>query len=336
MSILVKSGLAQTNPTGMAWWWSRKRWRTSAAPAARAAEGERPSWETLYRERFDYVWHVLRRMGVPLRDREDVAHDVFMAAERALPTFDPTLPILPWLHGIAFNVASKHRGRGCNKNEVLMDEDNPQPIDGAPGPEHLNTEAQDRALMLKLIQTIDLDRRVVLSMHDIDEMKMEDIARALGITEATAYKRLYAARRDLDAAAARFFARERHGKGSLAVVPLDLSALLAVDRRIPEAPAGARERVWSRLQASKAQVGANGTGGARSSIAPRSGPAKIVAYMLPRVAPLAVGVLNQGARSSNKIRHPCGPSSPPARGAQRLPVQESPEARPDESARPGW
>jgi hypothetical protein len=154
--------------------------------------------------------------------------------------------------------------------------------------------AQAREVMLELMQTSDLDRRVALSMHDIDEMKMEDIARELGISEATAYERLYAARRDLDAAVPRSFARERRGQRSMDVVPLDPSALLAADRRIPEAPAGARERVWARLQESKALVGVNGTGGARAPIARRSVPAKFIAYVPPRVVPLAVGVATGG------------------------------------------
>jgi DNA-directed RNA polymerase specialized sigma24 family protein len=38
-------------------------------------------------ERFDYVWFALRRFGVPSRDLDDIAHDVFLLVYQHLDKY---------------------------------------------------------------------------------------------------------------------------------------------------------------------------------------------------------------------------------------------------------
>src|SRR6185369_2486710 len=102
MSISVQNGSAHQNHLGVS---TSKR--PPKPPAATASGG--PSFEELYRDCQRYVWHVLRRLGVPEAEREDLVHEVFLNVHRSLHTFDASRPILPWLHGIAFHVAANHR-----------------------------------------------------------------------------------------------------------------------------------------------------------------------------------------------------------------------------------
>ena len=59
----------------------------------------------VYGAELPFVWRTLWRLGVPDRDLEDVAHDVFVVVHRKLVDYDPTRPLKPWLFGICFRVA---------------------------------------------------------------------------------------------------------------------------------------------------------------------------------------------------------------------------------------
>jgi len=238
-----------------------------------------PSFDEVFDQGFPYVCHVLRRLGVPRADREDRAQDVFLAVHQSLATYDPARALRPWLHGVTFHVVSNHQGLARNRREVIMD-DVADPIDEALDPEQTTATTMERDLLIRLMQGLDLEHRAVVSMH-IDEIAVPDIARALGIAEATAYKRLDAARSKLQAAAARTPREQRAG-----AVPFSLGALLAVDRSIPEVSAELRARVRSRLQGAIGALPAVvGAGPAQASAAVRW-----AGRVASRVGPYLVGV----------------------------------------------
>ena len=56
---------------------------------------------------------------------------------------------------------------------------------------------------MRALDLLDFDRRVVLVMHDLDEVSMPEIASALDIPLNTAYSRLRLARADVLAAVRR-------------------------------------------------------------------------------------------------------------------------------------
>src|SRR5436190_1119565 len=45
------------------------------APVESVSDG-REAFRAIYDREFDYVWHSLRRLGIPARDLPDVTHDV--------------------------------------------------------------------------------------------------------------------------------------------------------------------------------------------------------------------------------------------------------------------
>ncbi len=189
---------------------------------------------------------VLRRLCVPGKDRDDLAQEVLFAAHRRLPSFERGRPLRPWLHGIAFNVAKRHRARAHNRREVLMDDEFRELMVRGPDPEDATAERKYRELLFRLMQGLDLDHRAVVSMH-IDGTEMADIARELGIALATAYKRLETARAKLQAALARTQRAPR--KAGAAVVPLTLDGLFAAERNAPDdIPESVVDRLRARLR----------------------------------------------------------------------------------------
>jgi RNA polymerase sigma-70 factor (ECF subfamily) len=62
---------------------------------------------------------------------------------------------------------------------------------------------------MKALDGLDLDRRAVFVMHELDEIPMPEIARTLAIPLNTAYSRLRLARADVAQAIQHFRAGER-------------------------------------------------------------------------------------------------------------------------------
>ena len=189
-----------------------------------ASSRSAPGLDALFNEHFDYVWATLRQLGVAEEDREDLVQDVFLQVHSRLADPDATRPIRPRLFGFACRVATDHRRRARHRVEVLG-----VPSDAAddhpPADERL-AGYEERELILEALQTIDLDRRAVLVMHDVDDVAVPQIARLFGIPLNTAYSRLRLAREQLASAVTR----------------------LRIARAVPRAPSIASRAVASRSQ----------------------------------------------------------------------------------------
>jgi RNA polymerase sigma-70 factor, ECF subfamily len=153
----------------------------------------------VYQRELDYLIGSLRRLGVPFSDVEDVLHEVFLVMLTRWDDYDRARPVRPWLFGIAFRVASTQRRKSTR--EVLSDDYETE--DPGARPDESASAVQNRALLLKALAQVPMERRAVLIMHEVDETAMREIARQLGIPLFTAYSRLRKARRELDAALGR-------------------------------------------------------------------------------------------------------------------------------------
>jgi RNA polymerase sigma-70 factor (ECF subfamily) len=176
------------------------------ATAAKDDGARAERFRAVFERELDYVWTSLRRLGVPDRDIEDVAHDVFLEVYRRLDMYDPSRPIRPWLFAFAFRVASEHRRRAYVRRETLdLGIEAVERVE----PEQSLDRAQQRALVTRAIERIDIDRRAVFILYELDEVPMKDIAESLGIPLHTAYSRLRVAREEFAAAVKRATRGER-------------------------------------------------------------------------------------------------------------------------------
>jgi RNA polymerase sigma-70 factor (ECF subfamily) len=166
-------------------------------------------FRTLFDRELSYVFCSLRRLGVPDRDREDLANEVFFRVFQRLADFDAARPARPWLFAFVVRVAAEHRSRAQARYEELGGGDDvAQHAVAAPSGD--GGEARDtNALVAAALDTLDLDKRAVLVLHDLDGHSVPEISVALGIPEGTAYSRLRAAREQFTAAARRTQRRER-------------------------------------------------------------------------------------------------------------------------------
>jgi RNA polymerase sigma-70 factor (ECF subfamily) len=171
----------------------------------------RVDFQSLYKQEFGYAWRTLRRLGVRESDLPDLSHDFFIVVFRHLSDYDASRPVRPWLCGIAFRVVSDYRRSARFSRELLGEA--PELVDPAPPIDEQIAEQQAREIVMRVLDALDLDRRAVLVMHDIDGHPVPEIAAALGIPVPTAYSRLRLAREDVAAAVKRLRAREEGGRG---------------------------------------------------------------------------------------------------------------------------
>jgi RNA polymerase sigma-70 factor (ECF subfamily) len=160
----------------------------SASPGT----GRAPSFREVFETELDFVWNCLRRLGIPERDLEDEALEVFLRVQGAFADYDATRSIRPWIAGFAYRVACEYRRRPRHRFERMGTEiDAPET---SASPEQSAAEGEERAMVTAALDRVETDRRAVLVLHDVYGYTMPEIAVNCDIPLNTAYSRLRLAR----------------------------------------------------------------------------------------------------------------------------------------------
>jgi RNA polymerase sigma-70 factor (ECF subfamily) len=169
--------------------------------AVPSAEERARSFRALYETHVDFVWRNLRRLGVYEADVDDRTQEVFVVAHRRFDQFeDRGHGPRAWLFQIVLRVASdarRHRRR------------HPEDPDGGDALGRASVEPGQADALLRsealsrldaALDTIEVGRRAVLVLHEIEEMTAPEIAQVLGIPLNTVYSRLRVGRAELETA----------------------------------------------------------------------------------------------------------------------------------------
>jgi RNA polymerase sigma-70 factor (ECF subfamily) len=155
-----------------------------------------PTVGDVFREHAAFVWRALRRLGVHESDVEDVAQEVFVVVHRKLAEFEGRSSLRTWLYGICVRTTSDYRKRARMKHEVVTEE---PPEQQAPAAQHEQLAMrQARALLDRILDELDEDKRAVFVLYEIEQLTMNEVAQAVGCPLQTAYSRLHAARRQVE------------------------------------------------------------------------------------------------------------------------------------------
>lgn len=154
------------------------------------------SSQALFTEHAAFVWRVLRRLGVPEADVEDVCQEVFIAVHKQLPNFQGRSKPSTWIYAIARRRAASYRASARHRHEQPMDADGERTLHDVPEQDaHDGLErAQMRAQLDRLLDTLDDDKREVFVLYEIEELDMHEVVEIVGCPLQTGYGRLHAAR----------------------------------------------------------------------------------------------------------------------------------------------
>ena len=182
--------------------------RTSTVPPlavraeARARDGASDRARRLRRlmdESFDLVARVVRNLGVPPAEIDDVLQRVFASAAARLDDIAPGSE-RAFLVQVAVRWAANARRATARigVREIGCD-DLPDVVDPAPSPEDLTEQRRAVAVLDRLLAEMDLDLRAVFVLDEIEEMSRAEISHVLGIPAGTVASRLRRAREDFQA-----------------------------------------------------------------------------------------------------------------------------------------
>jgi RNA polymerase sigma-70 factor, ECF subfamily len=143
---------------------------------------------TIFQDQFRYVWNSLRRLGVHERDLEDTAHEVFVRVHDQLPLFDPSRPLRPWLFGIALGIATNYRRLARHRVQLMAEP--PEVTDLARRADESLEQNEQALLVHAALQSVSLEQRAVLVLHELDGCPIPEVATTLGLSLNTAYSRL--------------------------------------------------------------------------------------------------------------------------------------------------
>jgi RNA polymerase sigma-70 factor (ECF subfamily) len=180
------------------------------------------AFRAMYEAHVDFVWRNLRRLGVGLTEADDRAQEVFVIAHRRFDQFeDRGHGPRAWLFQIVLRIASdarRHRRRHPEDPDGGVAESR-ESIEPEQTIELARREAVNR--LDQALSMIDVARRAVLVLHEIEEMTAPEIAQILGIPLNTVYSRLRVARTELEEALARGPIGQRENVSSRVVARSD-------------------------------------------------------------------------------------------------------------------
>lgn len=175
---------------------------TERAPSRKEADARITA---IVRSEHDFIWRLLRRLGVPEASVDDATQQVFCVAARRVSDIRSGSE-RSFLFGAALRVASDRRR--SRESREQPDERAGDEVDPGPNPEELAEKQQRRLLLDEILGAMPMDLRTVLVLFELEQMTKAEVGELLGIPVGTAVSRLRRAREEFKALAKRRLARE--------------------------------------------------------------------------------------------------------------------------------
>jgi RNA polymerase sigma-70 factor, ECF subfamily len=164
-----------------------------AALAARVADRDERAFEALMRRHNRMLYRLARAVLNDDAEAEDALQDAYLAAYRAIGSYRGGAKLSTWLARIALNAAyARLRKRPASADVVALRVDIEPPADDSA--ETAAMRAELRALLMRKIDELPEQFRVVYVLRDVEEQSVEEVAAILGLPAATVRTRAFRAR----------------------------------------------------------------------------------------------------------------------------------------------
>jgi len=173
----------------------------------RARKGDLPAYDDLVRRYQERIYATIYHMTSNHEDANDLAQEAFIKAFQALRSFKGGSSFYTWVYRIAVNKTINFLKQRKNKAQMSLDdldfnaEHDPDLValisDKTPRREVNLAELQEKlnAAMQKLSEP----HRLVVTLHDVQGLSHEEIAKIVGCNIGTVRSRLFYARQQLQA-----------------------------------------------------------------------------------------------------------------------------------------
>ena len=188
-----------------------------AALLSRLRAGEAAAFEELVRAETGRLLAVTRRILPTEEDARDAVQDAFLFAFRSLDRFQGHARLSTWLHRIAVNAALMRLRTRRRKHEESLEPLLPTYLEDGHHAERFAQwddpvakieQAENKALVRRLIGELPDAYRTVLLLRDIEGLDTEETAKVLDTTPNAVKVRLHRARQALRTLLAPHFRKE--------------------------------------------------------------------------------------------------------------------------------
>jgi RNA polymerase sigma-70 factor (ECF subfamily) len=157
----------------------------------RCVGGDRAAFAILVERHERRVYNLALRVTGREEDARDATQEAFMTALRKLSTFRGEAAFTTWLHRVTVN-ACYDLLRKQRREPVLdrLPDHEPEP---PPAPDHADTSDLSIDVQRALLD-VPTDYRVVMILHDVQDLPYEEVARIVGVPVGTVKSRLHRGR----------------------------------------------------------------------------------------------------------------------------------------------
>jgi RNA polymerase sigma factor RpoE len=173
----------------------------------RAQRGDLPAYDDLVRRYQERIYATIYHMTANHEDANDLAQDTFVKAFNALKSFKGGSSFYTWLYRIAVNKTinflkqRRHRSHMSLNDLDLNAEHDPDLValvsDKTPRREAALAELQEK--LNEAMQKLSESHRLVVTLHDVQGLPHEEIAKIMDCNIGTVRSRLFYARQQLQA-----------------------------------------------------------------------------------------------------------------------------------------
>lgn len=128
---------------------------------------------------------------------EDIAQETFLRVHRYAGRIDTSLPLGPWLYRVTVNLSYTYITRQRRRKIPLGDVIDRLMSPAAQWPDHAAEHHEMEDELQRAIRDLGMNQRVVVVMHYLNGLSLEEIAEALDCPIGTVKSRLYYARENL-------------------------------------------------------------------------------------------------------------------------------------------
>ena len=175
----------------------------------RYLSGDRAAFAALVERHERRVYNLALRMTGREEDARDAAQDAFLTVLRKLSTFRGEAAFTTWLHRVTVNACYDLLRKRQRAPLLERGDDDLPAMEPSPAPD----PAEDSSLSLDVQQAlmqVPEDFRAVMILHDVHDLRQEEVAAILGVPVGTVKSRLHSWR----VALARAMGLSRDDRGS--------------------------------------------------------------------------------------------------------------------------
>lgn len=156
----------------------------------RARRGDPDAYASLVREYQEIAFRTAYLITHDAADAEDAAQDGFVKAWRALPRFRRGAPVRPWLLQIVANEARNRRRSGGRREALAARAAHELSLQGqASAPEDSSLAAEERRALLRALEGLREEERLVLACRFLLGLSEAETAQALSLRPGTVKSR---------------------------------------------------------------------------------------------------------------------------------------------------